>query len=300
MILTFLKPGMLTLIQDLGRPGHQSSGVPPSGALDRTSAAAANWCVGNPETAPVFEITMTGPLIRFDEDCQIAITGADMSPVIHDEPVRRYETIDVRSGSILAFGKLMSGCRAYLAIRGRWHITYWLGSASALSVGDIDLLPQSLIKKGMTLMITTDSPLPSVRRHPQPVPAWPSALDIRVLPGPEFSSFSADHIAAFFSTTFTIGVASNRIGYRLEPLFKDFHYTTEMISSGIVPGTIQITREGQPIILLADAQTVGGYPRIGNITASDLDALGQLRIGDTVRFHPAPEGEGSLIHPELG
>ena len=124
--LHFLKPGMHTLIQDAGRSGHQASGIPMSGALDKTSAAAANFCVGNPASSPVLEITMIGPVIHFDGDCQIAVTGAEMIPKVNGEPVARYQTIDITSGSELSFGKIHSGCRAYLAVHGEWQVAKWL------------------------------------------------------------------------------------------------------------------------------------------------------------------------------
>jgi antagonist of KipI len=285
LTLVFQKPGMHTLIQDMGRPGHQSSGIPSGGALDKTAARAANMCVGNPESTPVLEITMMGPQIVFDADCQIAITGADMSPTLDEDPIDQYTTINVESGSTLAFGKLRSGCRSYLAVRGEWQVTSWLGSASALSVRDVHLVAGSVIQKGARIKILAKEPLSEAVRHPEPIREWSDTFHVRVLAGPEFQSFSAQQIAFFFSEEFTIGKESNRMGYRLEPSLPGYEPKTEMISSGIVTGTIQVTRQGQPVILLADAQTTGGYPRIANVLSADLDALAQLKPGDNVRFH---------------
>lgn len=284
LILRFLKPGMHTLIQDLGRPGYQSSGTPISGALDKTSAAAANWCVGNSASTPVLEITMIGPQIQFSRECQIAIAGGDLNPKLDGKGIQSYTTIDVVAGSILSFGKLRSGCRAYLAVRGEWQVHRWMRSASALSIGEVDLVPDAVIRKDATIDIHVSEPLPSLLSHPDPVTSWPETMSVRVLPGPEFQSFSAQQIAFFFNTLFTITGESNRIGYRLQPSLLDYISGEEFISSGIIPGTIQITRQGQPVILMADAQTTGGYPRIANIVSQDLDALGQMKPGDTVNF----------------
>lgn len=280
---------MYTLIQDAGRPGHQSSGIPNSGALDKSSAAAANWCVGNPASAPVLEITMIGPQIRFEGACQIAVTGAEIAPKVEGVAVHRYETVNMPSGAVLSFGKLQSGCRAYLAVRGEWQVQRWLDSASALSVGNVDLVPGSIIRKDSALNVLAPDQLSTVLQYPNPVASWPDELTVQVLPGPEFHSFSAQQIAFFFNTRFTLSGESNRIGYRLEPVLPDYTSGQEFISSGIIPGTVQITHIGQPIIMMSDAQTTGGYPRIANVLSKDIDALAQLRPGNTVHFlitHP--------------
>lgn len=275
---------MLTLVQDIGRPGYQDTGVPVGGALDRTSAASANRHVGNEENEPVLEITMQGPQIHFDGACQIAITGADLSPQLNGKEIPRYALIDVLADAELSFGKLRSGCRAYLAVRGNWQVTRWLGSASALSVGEEELVSGAVIRKDMRITIYVPEPLTGGATHAHPVVTWPDQMTISVLPGPEFKLFSAEHIAFFFNTDFTLTSESNRIGYRLSPSLPDHRPVEEMISSGVIPGTVQITREGQPVILMADAQTTGGYPRIANVLTEDMDRLAQLKPGDVVRF----------------
>lgn len=274
---------MFTTIQDPGRPGHQNAGIPPGGALDGPSAGAANACVGNAGTEPVLEITMTGPQIRFEGACQIAITGADITPVLNKEELQRYQLIDVPDGSVLTFSKLRSGCRAYLAVRGSWQVRHWMGSASALSSGGIDLVPGALISKGSQISIQLPEPL-KVSPEVPAVDQWPQELSVHVLAGPEFRTFSGEQIAFFFNTEFTLTSDCNRVGYRLEPELPNYVPSFEMITSGIIPGTIQIARQGQPVILLADAQTTGGYPRIANVLSEDLASLAQLRPGDRVRF----------------
>ncbi len=282
--LHFLKPGMHTLIEDLGRAGHQDAGVPVGGVLDKTSAAAANQCVGNDSNEPVLEITMQGPQITFDTACQVAITGADMSPKLNGKAIQSYTRVEIPAGATLSFGKLRKGCRAYLAVRGTWQVKKWLGSASALTLGDEDLVPGAVIKKDARIEILLKPGLSENGTHAHDVPSWPDTWAVHVLPGPEFRFFTAEHIAFFFNTAFTLTADSNRIGYRLDPPLPDYAHPQELISSGVLPGTVQVTRQGQPVILMADAQTTGGYPRIANVLASDMDHLAQLKPGDLMRF----------------
>lgn len=282
--LHFLKTGLQTLIQDLGRIGYQSYGVPVSGVMDRKSATLANELVGNKPTNPVLEITMLGPTIRMEGSCQIAITGADLTPKVNKKPIPLYQTVNIADGDILSFGGVKNGCRAYLAIGGNWQIPQWLASYSALPYSGKAATPKSIIEKGTVLEVATSQPiLPKViDRVDQPI--FTNDLRVRVLPGPEFDEFSSYTIAYFFSRGYQLTNESNRMGYRLDATIIDFKPKREVISSGIIPGTIQITSAGQPVILMKDAQTVGGYYRIANVVAEDLDKLGQLKPGDTVWF----------------
>ncbi len=280
--LHFLKAGLWTTIQDQGRIGHQASGVPVSGAMDQTAAPLANWLVGNAKEDPVLEITLLGPTIQINQAVQIAITGANLSPTVNGIPVPMYETISVESGALLKFGKIQSGCRAYLAIGGKWEIQKWLTSGSAATTYTTTLTPDSIIKKGSELTIQTTSFIEK-RSIPTP-PDYTTSIVVDVLPGPEFHHFSSYMIAHFFSQTYTIANDSNRMGYRLlgKELFSESKQ--EVISSGIVLGTIQISNAGQPILLMRDAQTTGGYPRIAVVLPEELNRLAQLKPGEKVRF----------------
>lgn len=280
----FLKTGLQTLIQDKGRIGYQSYGVPVSGAMDKKSADLANELVGNSLGTPVLEMALLGPTINISGDCQIAITGADLSPKVNNEPIPLYETINLKGGDMLKFGGAKNGCRAYLAIRGTWQIKKWLNSYSALPYSGDAATPESYIQKDTTLTIQTNPRIPKkivpIARRPH----FPTTLKVRVLPGPEFDHFSNYTIGYFFSKTYKLTQESNRMGYRLDTILTDFKPKKEVISTGIIPGTIQITSAGQPVILMMDAQTVGGYYRIANVISEDLDKLGQLKPGDKVAF----------------
>ncbi len=282
--LHFLKAGLQTLIQDQGRVGYQSYGVPVSGVMDKKSAALANELVGNPTDTPVLEITLLGPKIQIQGDCQIAITGADLSPKINKEAIPLYTTITVKDGDTLSFGAIKNGCRAYIAVRGKWQLSKWLNSYSALPYSGKEATPKSVIEKGQELIIEVASPIAkkSIPKAEQPV--YKNSERIRVLPGPEFEEFSSYTIAYFFSRGYQLTNDSNRMGYRLDANLIDFKPKREVISSGIIPGTIQITSSGQPVILMADAQTVGGYYRIANVISADMDKLAQLKPGDEVWF----------------
>ncbi|MEM6630689.1 MAG: biotin-dependent carboxyltransferase family protein [Bacteroidota bacterium] len=279
------KPGLFTSVQDLGRHGHQSLGVPIGGAMDRFSAKAANWLVGNPLSHPVLEITLIGPILKFVKDCQVAICGGNLSPMIDQHPVPLFQTLHIKQGERLTFGRCISGCRAYLAIRGEWHMAKWLDSFSAAYPGASILTPEQVLVKGQEVCISVGPTIPS-RKLVEPVdysqkPPW----KIAVLPGPEYTQTDPLSLGYFFSHEYRIRPESNRMGYRLNGPQLATVSTSMQISSGVMPGTIQITPSGQPIVLMADAQTTGGYPRIAQVTQASLDTLGQAKPGDTLHFY---------------
>ena len=278
LTIQFIKPGLQTSVQDQGRAGHQQAGVPVGGVLDRQAAKTANSLVDNPASNPLLEITLIGPKIKFDGPCQIAICGANLSPKVNGQPILMYQTIEVSKGSILSFGRALQGCRSYLAIRGQWQLRSWLGSTSAASQNGEALTPDSILTQGSTLNIQTSPAIPQRVYHDPP--NYSSPLQIRVLPGPEFEYFSNYFVAHFFSRHHRIHPDSNRMGYRLSYQAERFSSPFELISSAVLPGTIQITHAGQPIILMADAQTTGGYCRLANVIEEDLDLLAQTKPGD--------------------
>ena len=212
----FESPGLHTSIQDLGRPGLQSSGIPLGGVMDRSAAMSANHLVDNPVDAPVLEITLLGPKIHFQAPCQIAICGADLAPKLNGQAIKNNETINVEQGSILRFMRPLKGCRAYLAIGGKWLVQQWLGSTSLATVHWQQLTPQSKVEKNSMLEIVPKPFVGKRRLNHDPLAAISQVTPIKVLPGPEFDGFERAIIAQFFSTTFKITPASNRMGYRLK------------------------------------------------------------------------------------
>ena len=282
--LHFLKSGLQTTIQDLGRQGVQDLGIPINGAMDKASAQLANQLVGNDANSPVLEITLLGPKIQFEGPCQIAITGADLSAEINGNTIPLFRTINIEHGDVLSFGKPLIGCRAYLAINGKWDIQSWLGSFSASATNTAQTTPDSIIVKDQILEIIRGKEQPIIAISESERTSLSIEAPIKVYSGPEFDAFSDIEKQSFFGDSFTIGQDSNRMGYRLKEALSGYSKKEEVISSGVIPGTIQITNSGQPIVLMADAQTTGGYPRIANVSSNDLDRLAQFKPGDKVKF----------------
>ena len=281
--LRFIKTGLQTTIQDLGRTGHQHLGIPVGGAMDKRSSGLANDLVGNAAESPLFEITLLGPSIYFETEGQIAITGANLSPSINRQAVAQNQTINVNAGDQLNFGRPIAGCRAYLAVRGKWKVAQWLGSCSAATAKGEIATPDSWIKKDALIAVESDSPIaPKTASETLQLDAL--QMPIKVMQGPEFHLFSNLFVGLFFSKSFTITPDSNRMGYRLQESIEGYESLGEIISSGVIPGTIQITNAGQAIVLMADAQTTGGYPRLLNLLTSEIDRMAQLKPGDQVRF----------------
>lgn len=248
--------------------------------MDRTAAQTANWLVGNPLDTPVLEITLMGPTITITGRGTIALTGADLAARLDRQPAPRYETIRIDGRTTLSFSQPQSGCRAYLAVRGKWLLQPWLHSYAAAE----GLTPESFIRKGQVIHIRSGVSTDYRRLPPETRQVYPSNLRVRVLPGPEFADFSPYAIGFFFSRGYRLNADSNRMGYRLNARLEDFSPEREIISSAVLPGTIQVTNAGQPIILMADAQTTGGYPRLANVISADLDRLAQLKPGDELWF----------------
>ncbi len=282
--ITCLKAGLYTSVQDEGRLGVQDQGIPFSGALDKSSMHIANQLVGNPSNSPVLEMTMFGPTFAFEGRGQIAMAGAHMKPTLNGIPIKNYTTIDIESGDTLEFHNTDFGCRAYMAIGGAWNVPRWENSFSALpTLMEIPGLP-SRINDGHSFTVDTNEKT-SLKIYPEPQrPIYSQCYVIRVVTGPEFDQFDINIIQDFFNKIFTIHGDSNRMGYRLKGSLENYTPLGEEISSGIVIGTIQISNAGKPIILMADAQTTGGYPRIANVISDDLEIVAQMKPGDELKF----------------
>jgi antagonist of KipI len=301
MSVRVLAPGLLTTLQDGGRTGFRHLGVGTSGALDAHSHAIANLLVGNPATAPVLEITLAGPRLHFDRAARIALCGAEIDARIGAQVLPGWRRIEVPSGSELALGACRRGARAYLAVAGGFAAPGILGSAST------DLRAGFGGVRGR--MLAVGDVLPVVRLSLPPadavaIAAWwidPAPdLDlgttqvVRVLPG-------RDAVAgerALFAEAWRVDAASDRQGLRLQGNALSSADARERISEPVAPGTIQLPADGRPIVLLADAQTHGGYPRIGHVIAADRPRLAQLRAGDGLRFEPCAPAEARRLSIE--
>jgi biotin-dependent carboxylase-like uncharacterized protein len=297
--VTVLKSGMLSSFQDLGRTGYQFLGVPVTGAMDERAHRLASILVGNPATRATLEITLVGPALRFDAPACFALAGADLHASLNGEYVPPLRPMLARADDLLAFPAHPEpgrGVRAYLAVHGGYDIepvmesesTYLRGGfggfhGRALAKGDIIGLNQPLRDEEVGLD-DLDAATQSLRLYlPASLVHAPRAA-LRVMKGAHWNSFGAEAQQRFLEAEFRISPASDRMGYRLAGPDIKQHVAREMLSEAVCFGTVQVPSGGQPIVLMADRQTTGGYPKIAQVASVDLPLLAQLGPGQGVRF----------------
>jgi KipI family sensor histidine kinase inhibitor len=286
--LEVVAPGVQTTVQDLGRTGYARFGVPPAGAMDPFAARAANRLVGNADDAAGLEITLAGPTIRFGEDTLFAVAGADLSPRLEGNEVPGWTAGRATGGATLKFGRRQAGLRAYLAVAGGISVRPVLGSAATYARGDFGGHEGRALRAGDALPVGARAAaaegvigraLPAAARPPysrEPV--------VRVVLGPHAERFPQAALDTLLGAAYTVGAASDRMGYRLQGPALARHEPADILSQGLPLGGVQVPGDGQPIILLADHQTTGGYPLIATVIQADLPLLAQLVPGDSVRF----------------
>lgn len=315
--------GALTTVQDLGRRGYANRGIQENGACDKFSSRIANKLAGNREDAAVLEMTLKGDCIRFTSEAVIALAGADMQPTINGRRIPMYHPVAVESGAVLNAGTAVFGLRTYLAVRGGIHVPVVLGSRStglkcrmggyegrALRRGDV-LEIGNEANFGMTgtdgsggingsgraaagdcgsegcvkaLLPSCGVRLAGGKQYPQ----------LRVVPGPQQEAFTEKGLLTFTGEIYHLTAQCDRMGCKLEgPVIETFH-GSDIISDGIVEGSIQVSSDGQPIVMLADHQTTGGYAKIGTLIRADVPRMAQMRPGDAVSFCFVTAGEAVL------
>lgn len=297
--LVIVKPGMLTTVQDEGRAGLQDIGVPVAGPMDLLSHRAANRAVGNDRHAAALEITLIGPLIAFEEEAVVAVAGADFALTLDGAPVPMWGPIEVRAGARLAFGARARGARAYLAVAGGIAVPAVLGSRAtslvarmgplggrALAAGDrLPLAPERPRRiaqlPGSAAAITTST---AKARTAAPVTLLDGGARLRVMWGPQDHLFTEGARAALTAGRYVVTPQSNRMGYRLEGPSLAHRASADILSDATPNGTLQVPGSGQPILLMADRGTSGGYPKIATVITADLPLAGQLAPGDWVAF----------------
>jgi len=303
MSILLNKPGILTTIQDLGRHGYRRFGINPGGAMDRTAVRLINIALGNDENEAVLEMHFPAAEIVFKANAIGAIGGADFSPKLDNEPIYNWQPFFAAKESVLKFAARNSGNRGYLAVRGGFKVDRWLGSSSTnltahmggldgrkLAAGDrIECkakVKRQKVKKGRRL---SNGLIP----HYRPFPT------VRVIAGAEFEFLSEEGRKLFLNHDFVITNNSNRMGFRLagEPITLDC--PPEFISSAVSFGTIQTLPDGQLIVLMADHQTAGGYPRIAHIISRDLPLVAQLSTNDKVAFHFIEQDDAERLSLEF-
>lgn len=308
MSIYVLKPGMLTAVQDLGRFGFQKYGVSVSGAMDKDAAKIANLLVGNAEEDAVLEVTLSGAEFRVEKTGLISVCGGDLKPVIDGEPLPMWRPLLVKKGSRIRFRgpdyKKMRGCRAYIAAAGGIDVPVLMGSRSTYLRGEMGGYSGRMLQTGDVLTVCEPGRMSRVLEqvikangidrtvyqttawYVDPYFIYSEQNVIRVMEGAHFSLLTADSKKRFALQNYLIEPSSDRMGYRLrgsEGPF-DFLEKAELLSEGVTEGTLQLPPGGEPILLLTDRQTTGGYPRIAQAASVDLPLLAQLPPGARLSF----------------
>jgi len=278
-MINVLKPGFNSTIQDLGRFGFQKYGVPYSGALDMYSAKLANTILGNDENAAVLEITMQGPELQFNNETQICFSGANLSPRLNKEPIQLNRIVDVQKGDILSCGKLIYGFRSYIAVSRGFNTDDVMKSRS-MYTGITDKF--KLLKGDNLSIFTRAKKVSSSHALVKIDDSHFNTKEIDVLKGPEYHLLSANQKNKLTTQTFTISKYNSRMAYQVEELLKN--NLKPIITSSVLPGTVQLTPNGTLIILMRDCQTTGGYPRILQLRERAINRLAQKFTGDRFRF----------------
>ena len=279
-MIKVLNAGFYSTIQDFGRVGFQEYGVPYSGVMDRKAAVFANALLGNDDHEAVLEMTMTGAKLQFKTATCIAVTGADMSAKLNDQFIKLNKLIDVKLNDVLSFGKSHSGFRCYLAVLGGFNTEIVMNSKSMYQ----NITKQITIRKNDELLINDSSKIAmsqhaSIRMNT----SYISSKIIDVFKGPEFDMLSDYQQNQLFSKSFTISKDNNRMAYQLEETIDNI--LKPIITSPVLPGTVQLTPSGKLIVLMRDCQTTGGYPRVLQLQETSINKLAQKYTGKLVHFN---------------
>jgi antagonist of KipI len=288
--LTIVRAGPLMTVQDLGRPNHRREGVSLGGALDRQAARIANLLVGNPETAALLEITLGPAVLRFPDRRAVAWCGGDFSLQIEGAEIPGGRAACVDPEEELTAGPARHGARAWLAISGGIDVPPLLGSRSTDLRAGFGGLEGRALRDGDELPLGGTAPPAQTER----IATWGAPADwtqtasrqpiLRVVRGAEWADFKTEARSTFREESFVVSLKSDRMGARLAGLELRRTQEVERFSEAVTPGTIQVPNDGQPIILLGDCQTIGGYPRLAHVITVDLPRAAQLRPNDSVRF----------------
>ena len=290
MALIVVRPGMLTTVQDLGRWGRQDRGVPVAGPMDAYSHRLANALLGNPDHAAALEITLIGPELEADDETLCVLTGAHFDATVNGQPTDATRPFVVAAGQRLRLGARHAGARATLGARGGIAVPPIFGSRATslssrmgpfggrpLQAGDILPVGRPAMAERVSIGRALSMPDGGVR--------------VRVIRGPHDAMFTSDALSTLFASRYTVSAQSNRMGYRLEGASLRHAAGADILSDATPLGSLQVPAAGQPILLMADRQTTGGYPRIGTVIMADLPVAGQLAPGDWIAFSECTRAE---------
>ncbi|HEI8865952.1 5-oxoprolinase subunit PxpC [Serratia sp. AKBS12] len=295
-MLNILRAGIYTTVQDLGRNGFRRLGISQGGALDIPALKIANLLVGNAPDAAGLEITLGQFSAEFTRSGWIALTGAGCDAQLDGKPLWTGWRYAVKKGQKLVLGQPKRGMRSYLALAGGIAVTEMLGSRSTDLKAAFGGLEGRLLKDGDRLPLGKSVSLPAASVG---VKQLLFNNRIRAMPGPEYDEFTPEAQEEFWRTAWQLSPQSNRMGYRLHGSGMLARTTDrEMLSHGLLPGVVQVPHNGQPIVLMADAQTTGGYPRIACVIEADLYHLAQIRLGEPIHFIPCSVAQAQRAKAE--
>lgn len=277
-MIEVLQAGFLSSIQDLGRFGYRNYGVPVSGAMDSVSANLGNALLNNDLNCAVLEITLIGPKLKFLADTIIVLTGGDFSAKLNDQPIARFKQISIKKGAIISLKSASEGQRGYMAIHGGFRTalvlnsrSYYSGITDKFRIVTGDKLPFNAISEEVKHFGTI--------RKPE---MFYNALEIEVEKGPDLDLFSETEKNKLFLSNYSISKDSNRMGIRLEESVVKHHKS--IITGPVMPGTVQLTNNGNLIVLMKDAQTTGGYPRVMQLSEKAIAHIAQKRTNEQIKF----------------
>lgn len=285
MTLRILTAGPLSLLQDLGRFGHQSIGVSTGGPMDEHAFLWGNRLLGNDRNAAQIEIAMGQFSCEFYAETTIALTGANMAATLNGRPIEFWQSYPVRQGDKLALRGARAGMRAYLAVKAGFNVPTPLNSCATVmrdELGGLQGVGEKLNAKD-SIRYSVSQPMATKQVLPQFIPQYSQQVTLEVIPGYQYDLFTPEQRKRFFDATYTLTPQMDRMGCRLSGEAIECQ-KRNLISEGIALGAIQIPADGQPIVLLRDRQTIGGYPKIGCVTAKGLSQLAQCQPGAEIRF----------------
>jgi antagonist of KipI len=284
-VLRVEKPGLLTTIQDLGRPNAMPAGVPAGGAMDRFAHRAANLLAGNDEGAATLECTLSGPELVALRPCLVAITGADFNPHVNGRAVPMWSGVFMSEGDVLSFAGRRWGARSYIAVAGGVAGDRWLGSMSTNLLLTRGGLQGRRLSAGDVISVAGLQAAPAISGRHLALHELPDYADhtLAAIGGPHVTRLGAEGRNALFGSAFQVSRDADRMGYRLEGPMLELS-GDELLSFGLVFGAVQVPRSGHPILLMADHGTAGGYPVVATVAGAALPVAAQLMPGDELTF----------------
>jgi biotin-dependent carboxylase-like uncharacterized protein len=294
-MIEIIDPGPQTTVQDAGRFGHLREGIPPSGPMDPFAFLLANRLVGNADGAASLECTFSGPRLRVRAACALALAGADMPIRVNGDIAPGWSTIALRTDDEVRIGAARNGLRAYLAFSGGLDVPLRLGSRATYLRGKLGGMEGRALRKGNQLSLFPAA-LPGLQRvREAALPHYADAPSIRVVLGPQDDRFAPAGIATFLGSAYTLLPQSDRMGVRLTGNRIEHLRGHDIVSDGIAPGSVQVPGDGQPIVLMVDRQSTGGYTKIATACSFDLGRIAQLRPGQSLRFQAVTVEEAQRL-----